>query len=52
MNNDPSLLEVLRIAVPRMATVAAIWGVPEDTDAFLAMLRLQEKLLKERKSTP
>lgn len=43
------VLDILRLAVPRMATVASIWGVPEDIDAFLKMLRLQEKLTKESK---
>lgn len=44
---DPTLLEVLQIAVPRMAHVAARYGDYEDIKAFLKLLRLLEKLTNE-----
>lgn len=45
-----ALLSVLRLAVPRLATVAAMWGTTEDIQAYTELRQLQEKLLKETKT--
>lgn len=43
------LIRVLAIALPKMATVAAIWGTPPDVKDFLQMKALLEKLQAEKK---